>query len=157
VLLLLVRHAPAGSKRHWHGDDRVRPLSPLGLVEAEALGPLLAPFGPTRIVSSPYLRCVQTVTPLATTLGVRIERSKRLVPSAGTSAELFVRRVSRKDNDAVVVLCTHGEVIADFQEHLSKSSPELFGDDRRREKGSVWILDRVEGRIVRSTYLPPSA
>jgi broad specificity phosphatase PhoE len=100
---------------------------------------------------------VQTVKPLAAALGLRIERTKRLIPSAaGKSAESFIRRVSRKEPDAVVVLCTHGEVIADLQEDLPTSFPELFRDDDRREKGSVWILDRVEGHIVSSTYLPPS-
>jgi phosphohistidine phosphatase SixA len=152
VVLLLVRHGHAGSKKKWRGDDRLRPLTPQGLAEAEALTLLLFRFAPSRIISSPYVRCVQTVTPLAHELGVRVERTKRLVPSAGDSAESFTRRVSRSDTGAVV-LCSHGEVISHLQEMLRRSAPDLFDESAQYEKGSVWILDRVDGRIVNSTYL----
>lgn len=132
----------------------MRPLSKQGVVEAEALADLLAPFAPTRIVSSPYVRCIQTVAPLAKSLGLHIERTKRLVPSAGGSAESYLRRVSR-NKVGPVVLCTHREVIRHLQRELPKSNRELFGEDGRREKGSVWVLDRERGHIVRSEYLPP--
>ena len=155
MLLLLVRHGHAGSKRHWHGDDQLRPLTQQGLAEAEALEELLAPFAPTRILSSPYARCVQTVTPLATRLGMHVERTNRLVPSAGRSAATYFRRVSR-NVDGAVVLCTHGEVIRALQEELPKTFAELFGDDAPREKGSVWALNRVDGQIVSSAYLAPA-
>ena len=155
MLLLLVRHGYAGSKQHWRGDDRLRPLTQRGLAQAEALQHLLAPFAPKRIVSSPYVRCVQTVTPLSKELGLHIERTKRLVPSAGTSAESYVRRVSR-DESGTVVLCTHGEVVHALQEELPKSFSQLFDGGVPREKGSVWILERVDGEIVKSTYLGPT-
>jgi 8-oxo-dGTP diphosphatase len=154
VVLLLVRHGHAGSKRHWRGDDCLRPLSPQGFDEADAIGKLLIPFSPIRIVSSPYVRCVQTVKPLAEELGLRIEGTKRLIPSAGRAASTYLQRVSRKDNGALVI-CTHGEVIHALQEELSKSVPELFGEDVPREKGSVWVLEREDGHIVKSEYLPP--
>jgi phosphohistidine phosphatase SixA len=155
VVLLLVRHGHAGSKKKWRGDDRLRPLTPQGHYEADALRSLLFPFAPSRILSSPYVRCVQTVTPLAHGLGLRIERTKRLVPSAGDSAESFLRRVSRTETGAIV-LCTHGEVISHLQETLRGNAPELFGESAPNEKGSVWVLDRVGDRIVNSTYLPIS-
>jgi 8-oxo-(d)GTP phosphatase len=154
VLLLLVRHGQAGSKRHWRGDDRMRPLTQQGFAEAEGLERLLAPFAPTRIVSSPYLRCIQSVSRLAETLGLHVEHTKRLIPAAGKSAESYLRRVSTKETGAIV-LCTHGEVIHALQQELSKRHPELFGDDPPREKGSLWVLNRVNGEFVKSEYIAP--
>ena len=66
MLVLLVRHGHAGAKRQWHGDDGFRPLDAQGLAQASDAGPIcLARFAPARILSSPFLRCVQTVTPLS--------------------------------------------------------------------------------------------
>jgi phosphohistidine phosphatase SixA len=154
VQLLLVRHGHAGSKSHWRGDDRLRPLSHQGLAEVEALTQLLLQFAPARIVSSPFHRCIQTVTPLAKELGLRIERTKRLNPSAGKEALSVLKLGSRKQNGAII-LCTHGEVIHDLQEALSKDQHELFGKERLRDKGSVWILNRERGHIVSARYFPP--
>ncbi|HVA09261.1 MAG TPA: phosphoglycerate mutase family protein [Acidimicrobiales bacterium] len=154
MLLLLLRHGHAGSKQQWHGDDRRRPLSPQGFAEAEALVGLLSPYAPTRIVSSPLLRCIQTVTPLAGSLRLRIGRSKRLVPADGGSADGLMRRVGRGDPGAVVV-CTHGEVIHDLQRSLRGDFPTLFGESQPREKGSVWVLERAGGHFVSAEYIAP--
>src|SRR5438105_15585861 len=61
----VVRHAKAGSRGHWTGDHRLRPLSSKGFKQAEELVKLLRRFSITAIYSSPYLRCVQTVALLA--------------------------------------------------------------------------------------------
>jgi phosphohistidine phosphatase SixA len=159
MLVLLVRHGHAGTKRHWRGDDSVRPLDEQGFAEAAALARSLAPFVPARIISSPFLRCVQTVTPLSESLGVRIERSQSLVPEAGAAATLLAREVSVDgDGAGAVVLCTHGEVIHDMQTRLAHDGPagfSGFGPASLREKGSVWVLDRTEGRFIAARHLPP--
>ena len=61
MAVLLVRHAKAGSRKDWSGDDRLRPLSKAGHRQAEALVPLLVGYPITRVLSSPFVRCVQTV------------------------------------------------------------------------------------------------
>ena len=154
MLVLLVRHGHAGAKRQWHGDDSFRPLDPLGLAQAAALVPLLTPFLPARILSSPFLRCVQTVTPLGDALSVPIERSPALVPEAG-GATLLARDVSIAAPGAIV-LCTHGEVIHDMQAEIATDGLADFGPASPREKGSVWVLDRTGGRFTGARYLPPA-
>jgi 8-oxo-(d)GTP phosphatase len=156
VLVLVVRHGHAGAKRQWRGDDSLRPLDPPGLAEALALSQMLLPFGPARIVSSPYLRCVQSVTPLAEATGLPIEHSTSLVPDAGPEATELAHTVV-VDGPGSVVLCTHGEVIRDMQALLAAdgSAPLSFGPDSLREKGSVWVLDRTGGRFTSARYLPP--
>jgi 8-oxo-dGTP diphosphatase len=154
MLVLLVRHGHAGTKRHWRGDDSFRPLDAQGFAEAEGLAASLASFDPVRVLSSPYLRCVQTVTPLAESLGLRIERAQSLVPDAGAAATLLAREVSSEGNGAVV-LCTHGEVIHEMQARLVADGISSFGPTSLREKGSVWVLDRHAGRFVGARHIPP--
>jgi 8-oxo-dGTP diphosphatase len=155
MMVLLVRHGHAGTKRQWHDDDGSRPLDALGLGQAAGLVPLLAPFEPTRIVSSPLLRCVQTVTPLGEALGIPIERSQSLVPEAGTAATLLACNVTNGGSGAIV-LCTHGEVIHDIQAQVAHDGLAGFNPSSSREKGSVWVLDRNDGRFTAAYYLPPT-
>jgi 8-oxo-dGTP diphosphatase len=156
MLVLLVRHGHAGTKRQWRGDDSFRPLDAQGFAEAEELVVALGPFNPVRVLSSPYLRCVQTVTPLADSLGLRIERSQCLVPEAGAAATTLSREVAADGNGAgAVVLCTHGEVIHEMQARLAGDGVASFGPTSLREKGSVWVLDRQGGRFVDARHIPP--
>src|SRR5664280_1370282 len=72
--LLVVRHAHAGRRSSYKGDDRMRPLTPRGRQRAVALVPLLSSFRPQRILSSPFVRCYQTVQPIAEALAQFIDR-----------------------------------------------------------------------------------
>ena len=104
VLSVLVRHASAGDRHNWDGDDRLRPLDERGRREAAELVEMLRPLGVRRIVSSPYTRCVETVEPLAAELGLEVELDDRLAEGAGDSAGELLREEG-------VVACTHGDVV----------------------------------------------
>jgi 2,3-bisphosphoglycerate-dependent phosphoglycerate mutase len=73
TLLYLVRHCQS------RGQALDAPLTPLGHEQAERLAATLRPRGIVRIVSSSYLRAVQTVEPLASQLGLPIETDERLI------------------------------------------------------------------------------
>ena len=66
------------TRSEWEGDDRLRPLDERGRRQAEALVDALAAFPITRIFSSPYDRCVQTVEPLAAQRGLPVELREEL-------------------------------------------------------------------------------
>jgi 2,3-bisphosphoglycerate-dependent phosphoglycerate mutase len=76
--LLLVRHAQSEPPRADGPDEYTRPLSAYGLGQADRLAAELVAHAPTCIVSSPYLRAVQTVAPAAAALGLEIERRPEL-------------------------------------------------------------------------------
>ena len=101
---VLLRHAAAGDRDHWDGDDFHRPLDARGRRESEALVELLRPFGVVRVISSPYARCFQTVEPLAAALGLPLELDERLGEGEGRAA----LDLTQEDG---VVLCTHGDVV----------------------------------------------
>ena len=101
---VLLRHASAGHRLDWEHDDHLRPLDARGRRQSADLVALLRPLGLRRILSSPYVRCVQTVEPLAAALGLEVELDERLEEGkGGAAAELL-----REDG---VVCCTHGDIV----------------------------------------------
>jgi broad specificity phosphatase PhoE len=70
VRLHIVRHAHAGARSRWNGDDRLRPLSRRGEQQAAAVAAMLADSGARRLVSSPYIRCIETLRPMVETIEV---------------------------------------------------------------------------------------
>ena len=63
----------AGEPEKWSGPDELRPLDSVGRARAATLAETLACFGPTRLVSASPLRCLQTLEPLATSLGLDVD------------------------------------------------------------------------------------
>jgi phosphohistidine phosphatase SixA len=103
--VLLLRHASAGDRTAWEGDDRHRPLDERGRRQADELVLQLASFEIREILTSPYERCVETVRPLAHARGLQIdareELGEKLQSGLGT---VLVRSLAGHD----VVVCGHG-------------------------------------------------
>ena len=151
MALLLVRHAHALARAEWDGDDLGRQLSVKGHRQAAALVAVLAEFKPARLLSSPYLRCLDTLRPLADHLGSVVEPDGRLAEGSGRAAVDLVRALA---NDRVV-LCTHGDVIPDVLKALADQDHVDLGVRPQVEKGSVWVLEGDGQRFTTALYLPP--
>jgi phosphohistidine phosphatase SixA len=151
-MLHLVRHAHAGEKHRWPGPDSLRPLSPAGLAEAAGLLVRLEDYPVGRILSSPALRCQQTVQPLADDRLLGIE----LLPALGVAADpaaVLALLVDAQAQDAVV--CTHGEVIGEVLLRLVMEGLEV-DHPLTWPKGSTWLLDDAGGGRLRfGRYLAP--
>jgi broad specificity phosphatase PhoE len=150
VSIYLVRHAKAGSRKAWSGDDDLRPLSKAGRTQARAIAKSLVDAGITRIVSSPFVRCRETVEPLAQRIGIEVTLADALAEGASLTDAL---RLVEKLSDEDVALCSHGDVFGDLLHHYARAGVEL-GDDRL-EKASVWVLDTPDGVVRGAHYLPP--
>jgi broad specificity phosphatase PhoE len=148
--MYLVRHAKAGSRRDWSGPDDQRPLTKTGRRQADALRDLLADRGIARVVSSPYVRCRQTVEPLGQLLRLPVDLADEL--AEGTPLP-EARRLIEKFTSEPTVLCTHGDVIGELLESLARRG--LIGRDTRLEKGSTWVLDFQGDEVTGATYLAP--
>lgn len=148
----LVRHAAAGNRSAWVGDDRLRPLTPKGVRQARALIPLLDGWSIDRIISSPYVRCVQTVEPLASARGLQVEEDEALAEGSTDHLDLF-RRLAGWN----AVLCSHGDVIPDALDRLAAEGMRLVTDTPTPEskKGSTWMITVDGGTFVQARYLPP--
>jgi len=154
ALILLLRHAEAGERSAWSGDDRMRPLDAVGRAQAQALRSL-ASFGPRQVFSADRVRCVQTVAPLADDLGVPVETEPALAEDAyAAKPERGVQRIrdiARSRTRAVV--CSQREVIPDLIGRLAAEDGLPMGKVSAR-KGSVWALSWMDGRLVAADYYP---
>jgi 8-oxo-dGTP diphosphatase len=161
-MFVLVRHAHAGDKRQWKGPDRERPLSERGRQQAQGLVNSLSALDSPRFLSSPSLRCRQTLEPLAARHARAVETSALLGPDAKAPA------LDRFLNDAGLegaVLCTHGETLTRLMRLWRRDASIRFPDELApafgsrtgkdvTEKGAAWIIvDSEAGRTLH--YLLP--
>lgn len=151
--VLLVRHAAALDRHEWHEDDERRPLRKRGRRQADGLVGVLAEYEIERVLSSPFVRCVETVVPLAAHLGVEVEASDSLAEGASHDAVALVRSLAGH----TAALCSHGDVIPRVLEHLVVHDGVDLGHDPRWAKGSVWVLEDDGQRVVKAFYLEPPA
>lgn len=139
--LLLVRHAKAGNRSAWSGDDRLRPLTDSGKAQAAALRTLLPLFGPDRVHAVPLVRCEDTVRGVADDLGVPVHPEPQLSePSYAANPEDSVERLAEIVRaGGTPVVCSQGGVIPDLVGRLALSA-KLDLPEPTSSKGSLWVL-----------------
>jgi 8-oxo-(d)GTP phosphatase len=155
VRLVLVRHGHAGTKEGWDGDDRLRPLDARGRRQAEHLVEVIVPMVPARLLSSPYLRCLQTMELIAAKTGLAVNEEAALTPNAGADAMACIRELTASEPSGAIVVCTHGEVMGDVLATLAREDGVRL---RRRPpglKGCVWDLDVRKNKVVSARYVSP--
>jgi 8-oxo-dGTP diphosphatase len=149
-VIYLVRHAKAGERSGWTDDDTLRPLSKQGWKQSRAVAQRLAGKGISTIHSSPYVRCVQTVEPLAELVGTEIRIDDRLAEESPFEPVLDLLA----EVDSHAVLCSHGDVIPATIEALVRRGMEVESTVDWR-KATVWVLRRKGERITKGKVWPP--
>jgi len=159
VPLILVRHASAGRKADWPGDDESRPLDARGAADAQALAGLLACFAPAaRVISSPALRCTETVRPYAASFGGTVEAEACLTP-AGRSvfsslteqADALWRLFSALVADRrPAVLCLHRENLPGTLAAVCSAlgAQDAVPADPSLPKGGFWVAHAAAGELA---------
>jgi 8-oxo-(d)GTP phosphatase len=150
--LLVVRHGHAGDREKWEGADEKRPLSKKGRRQAGGLVEVLADFEVGRILSSRFVRCLETVVPLACDRDRSIEVHPAL--AEGASA-LQVSALVAELTGTTTVLCTHGDVLWKLVVDLAHH-PATGEEDLSMAKGSTWVVSGEGGRLSADRYLPPA-
>ncbi|MDX3196053.1 phosphoglycerate mutase family protein, partial [Streptomyces sp. MN03-5084-2B] len=163
-----MRHAKAGKRDEWSGDDDLRPLSEAGQRQAAALRRVLSLFGPDRVLSAPRLRCVQTVHGVAEDVTAEV-RHEPLFSEEGYWPDpvLGVARLLAVAGDGgTPVVCSQGGVIPDLVSALAdRDGVELSaarGGVVPSKKGSFWVLSfrpptDSEGPLLLAADYHPSA
>ncbi|GGC86445.1 ADP-ribose pyrophosphatase [Tersicoccus solisilvae] len=156
--VLVIRHAKAKPRSGWTHAEGQRPLAATGRRQAHALAGLLVAWRPHRIVTSPWLRCTQTISPYARKHDVKVvtesaltEANARRKPRRAAAAMEKVLEKSRP-----MAVCTHRPVLpvvleviaahagADLARQLPDADPYL-------SPGEVLVLHvstAEPGRIV---------
>jgi 8-oxo-dGTP diphosphatase len=138
--MLLLRHASAGAPLPFRLLDRERALDERGRNERDLLRHTLEDYVLERVVTSPHVRCVETVRSLAVARGLALELRDELAPDAARESTLALL----EELPTAALVCTHREVIE-----------RLFDGEVECEKGGAWLLDRVRGRWSPIRYHPP--
>jgi 8-oxo-dGTP diphosphatase len=148
-VIVLVRHAKAGRRSEWRGDDVKRPLDLTGEQQALQLVPFLCAFAPEQVYSAELVRCVQTVQPLADVLGVpvQVEPAFSDVVCARSPDATVTAALALAKPGAVSVVCSQGQAIPHVVEALAPGS--VSAEPR---KGSAWVLSMVDGAAVSADY-----
>jgi phosphohistidine phosphatase SixA/8-oxo-dGTP pyrophosphatase MutT (NUDIX family) len=148
-VIVLVRHARAGKRSEWSGNDLERPLDASGRAQAERLVDLLSMFGPDRIVSAEPVRCVQTMQPLADHLGLTLhidpvfgDIAYATAPEPAEDALMALAKPGK-----VTVVCSQGGAIPGLVDRLGRG---IRSSDTK--KAGVWVLSIVDGTVVSTDY-----
>lgn len=111
--LIVVRHAKAKPRSSWSRAEGDRPLAATGRRQATAVSRLLQAWNPERVVSSPWVRCVQTVSPYVHQRSAKLKLVDALTEHDAARrpgrARTAVERVIDKRRPAAI--CTHRPVL----------------------------------------------
>ncbi|MBI3216432.1 MAG: NUDIX hydrolase [Mycobacterium sp.] len=152
--VLIVRHATAGVRSRYSGDDRQRPLDKHGRAQAESLVPLLLAFGATDLHAADRVRCHQTIEPLADELSVTVRDEPALSEEAYAESRKRARQriLEIASKSGTRVICTQGKVIPDLLAWWCERDG-VRPDKSRNRKGSVWVLSLSDGRLIAADHL----
>lgn len=154
-------HLEAVDRKEWKGVPDDRPLTPLGRKQAERIAQALAGAPIDALVSSPALRCRQSLEALAATTGLDVEvmpgfrdtlgyqapegwgSGDRADPLGGAqsagSAFAALSRLHERYPSGRVILCSYGDIIPALLAFISG----YYGVDmppRSRRRGAVFAV-----------------
>lgn len=148
-VVVLVRHARAGKRREWQGEDALRPLDQVGQTQARRLGVLLATWRPEAIYAADRTRCVQTVEPLAGRLGLRVQIDAALSDEGYLADEERSAKsvVALARPGASVVVCSQGDAIPGL---IGRLMGGAISTDTR--KAGFWVVSFAAGAAIAADY-----
>jgi phosphohistidine phosphatase SixA len=150
MALYLVRPAKAGDRARWDGDDEHRPLSKNGTAQTAAITKWFKDVPVSRILSSPYVRCTQTVAPLGKKQQLPVEATPALAEEQPFEPVLDLLATLPEES----VLCSHGDVILDTINALVRRGMTVENEPDWR-KGTIWVLERDGEKVLRGRVVPP--
>ncbi len=152
MTVFLVRHASAGTRNGSDPGDVARRLDANGHKQASMLIDLLGDAPVEWIGTSPAVRCVETVEPLASGRGLEAESRRELLEGADIDdAWSLLEWAAGRDGDAV--LCSHGDVIPELVRRAQLRGMEV-PEKNGCSKGSCWALEWDGERFTTSRYTP---
>jgi len=140
-VLVVLRHAHARARSHWHADDRFRPLLRTGSLQADRLVPVLSAYDVRRLVSSSSARCVSTLVPYADASGRAVRSEDGLSEEHATREQVTALVEGLLDEGRRTALCTHRPVLPMVFAALGMEDPHL-------QPGELVAVHHRHGRIV---------
>lgn len=126
VPLLVVRHATARPRQAWTHADGDRPLVAAGRRQSLALAALLQSWSPEYLLSSPWLRCTDTLAPYAAATGARVRTKGGLTEDGFEHDPRKAARHTQRllDRQQAALLCTHRPVLPGVVSTLARAATD---------------------------------
>jgi len=150
-MIYIVRHAHAGNRSGWSGPDHKRPVSPKGIKQTKLITRYLLRKGASQIFTSPYLRCIQTVAPLAHALNTHYIDLPELAEGSPPEGAAALLRTARNGT----VICSHGDVLSSLIGHLAAHGAPIDPKTQIQKAGILRLKLDDDGRIKRAKYIAP--
>ncbi len=148
---IVLRHAKATPRAGWVKPDGKRPLLPEGFEQAQALVPLLNAYGAKRVVTSPWVRCLATVTPYAKAKKLTIVERGQLTEFGNADGPKRTARVIERllEEGKAAVICSHRPALPTILDTISSiATPRqeiLIHEARALDPGSMLVLHLTYG------------
>ena len=150
MTLYIVRHAKAGKRSEWDGPDTLRPLSDKGWEQAQAIAKKLIELKPIALISSPAVRCMQTLEPLSEAMKIKIVADERLFED-GDVAKMIELLEDAQDS---TVISSHGDMIPEAIKILQRRGMEINSKPDWR-KATVWVVERTKNGFKSAFVMAP--
>ncbi len=150
VTLYIVRHAKAGKRSEWDGPDALRPLSDKGWEQSQAIAEKLIELKPSALISSPAVRCVQTLEPLSEATKIKIVTDQRLFEHGDVDQMIDLL----EDVQDSTVISSHGDMIPEAIKLLQRRGMGI-GSKPDWRKASIWVVERTKNGFISAVAIAP--
>jgi len=138
--VIVLRHAQARTRNGWKADDMERPLTKPGEAQSQKLAPLLRAYGVKYILTSPAIRCAQTLDAYARSIKALMEVDDRLAEETKPRAvERSIATVLERKGP--IAVCSHRPTLPWIFATLRVESRELA-------QGEGVVVHHRRGRVV---------
>jgi len=139
--LVVLRHASSVGRSAWPGADRERPLDDTGRTQAVTLAGVLMAYDIRRVITSPSVRCTQSVAPYAGLACIASEQMRLLSEEGAEEGSVSALAADTLRDLAVpTVICTHRPVLPWVFDGLGMRDPKLA-------KGELMVLHVRAGEV----------
>jgi 8-oxo-dGTP diphosphatase len=127
--IIALRHGKATAPTSWSGPDAARPLTERGVQQSATNVVTIEAWRPRKIITSPAVRCVATVAPLAAATGIKPKQEPNLSQDAWEDGSANVREVvgKRVRKRTSAVLCSHGPVLPEILREVALATGTVPG------------------------------
>lgn len=146
VPFIVVRHAKAKPRSSWTREEGKRPLAATGQRQALAVARLLAAWRPAKVASSPWTRCVQTVSPYVHQHRYTVKLLAPITEHEATRNPVKATKTIAKliEKNRPLAVCTHRPVLPLVLEELAsrmgrKLAAQLPADDPYLRPGAMIV------------------
>ena len=151
TMISVIRHAEAGDRDRWTAPDDVRPLTRGGRLQARRIAERFANEPFVRVMSSPFVRCVQTVSPLAEARALSVEPRDDL--AEGQPTGYLKKAILEAEREGPTAICVHGDALRSLLDDLIERGIARRVS-RATKKGVTWVLEVQDGAIVSARHVP---